>query len=81
MVDARREKELKVNEAMGTQAMPAGTMPLGRSAARVALALGALIAAVLLWAAPAQAWEGFYVAEHGPEQLRRPADIPTSRSR
>ena len=34
MVDARREKELKVNEAMGTHAIAAGTMPLGHRAAR-----------------------------------------------
>ena len=66
MVDARREKELKVNEAMGTHAIAAGTMPLGHRAARVALALGGLIVAILLWAAPAHAWEGFYVAEMYP---------------
>ena len=66
MVDAGREKERKVNDAMETQEMPATVMPLGRSAGRVVLALAALIAAVLLWAVPAQAWEGFYIANMEP---------------
>jgi hypothetical protein len=70
MADARRERELKVNEAMGTQAIAAKTVPLGRSTGRVLLALGALIAAVFVWAAPAQAWEGFYIAEMKPDQTQ-----------
>jgi hypothetical protein len=68
MVDARREKELKVNQAMGTHVIAAVTVPPGHRAARLALALGALITAVLLWAAPAHAWEGFYIAEMYPSE-------------
>src|SRR5690348_3195819 len=70
MVDAGREKELTVNDAMETQAMPTTATRRGRSAARVALALGAFLAAVLLWAIPAQAWEGFYVAKMEPDQTQ-----------
>src|SRR5262245_5357950 len=66
MVDARCEKGLTVNETMGSNAVTAETMPQGHRVARLALALGALIAAVLLWAAPVHAWEGFHVAEMYP---------------
>ena len=52
MVDAGREKERKVNDAMKAQEMPATVMPLGRSAGRVALALGAFFAAVFSGRSP-----------------------------
>ena len=70
MVDVGPKKELKVNDAMKTKAMPATAVPPGRSAGRVALALGAFLAAVLLWTVPAQAWEGFYIAKMEPDQTQ-----------
>jgi hypothetical protein len=66
MADAQRERELKVNEAMETQGISGAPTAASRSAGRLALALTAFLAAVLLWAVPAQAWEGFYVANMEP---------------
>src|SRR6478735_1151478 len=37
------------------------------STRRLLLTLGALIAAALLWTAPAQAWEGWHIAEMKPD--------------
>jgi hypothetical protein len=66
MVDARRERELKVKDGMETQGLAAAGRPAGRTAVRLALTLAAFLTAVLLWAVPAQAWEGFYVANMEP---------------
>jgi hypothetical protein len=70
MADARFDKELTVNEAMGTQAMTARFFPAGRSVARLALALAATFAAVLLWTAPAHAWEGIELFEMTPSETQ-----------
>src|SRR5829696_9880731 len=40
------------------------------STRRLLLGLGALIAAALLWTAPAQAWEGWHIAEMKPDQTQ-----------